>query len=127
MLEIIKENVFNKKSPILMGVNIKAGILRVGTPICVPTKDNIRIGVIDSIHCQGKPLQTARAKDGPVSIKIDGGDSTIMYGRQFDYTNQLASWQTRDSIDALKHYFRDDLVKEDWVLVLKLKKLYGII
>jgi translation initiation factor 5B len=33
---------------------------------------------------------------------------------------------TRQSIDALKQYFKDDVSKEDWGLVVKLKKVFNI-
>lgn len=39
MLEIIKDAVFNRSDPIIMGVNVKAGFLKIGTPLCVPEKD----------------------------------------------------------------------------------------
>lgn len=38
LLEIVKGAVFNSKNPILVGVNVKAGILKVGTPLCIPDK-----------------------------------------------------------------------------------------
>jgi len=41
-------------------------------------------------------------------------------------TNELVSEISRDSIDALKEYFKDELVKDDWILVIKLKKMFGI-
>jgi hypothetical protein len=46
----------------------------------------MRIGFVESIELNGKPLQMARAKDGGVAMKISG-DSSIMYGRHFDDTN----------------------------------------
>jgi hypothetical protein len=33
---------------------------------------------------------------------------------------------SRDSIDALKQYFKDDLQQDDWKLVVQLKKMFGI-
>jgi translation initiation factor 5B len=38
-LEIVKDAVFNRGSPIIIGVNVKAGFLKVGTPLCVPERD----------------------------------------------------------------------------------------
>ena len=38
LLEMVKGACFNSKSPILIGVTVKAGILRVGTPLCIPDK-----------------------------------------------------------------------------------------
>ena len=37
-------------------------------------------------------------------------------------------WQiNRESIDAVKNYFREDLQKSDWQLMIELKKLFQII
>ena len=49
LLEMVKGACFNSKSPILIGVTVKAGILRVGTPLCIPDKQNLKIGHVDSI------------------------------------------------------------------------------
>jgi translation initiation factor 5B len=62
-----------------------------------------------------------------VSIKITNESNPQMtYGRQFDHTHALYSKLTRQSIDALKQYFKDDVSKEDWGLVVKLKKVFNI-
>ena len=34
---------------------------------------------------------------------------------------------SRESIDAVKDYFREDLQKSDWQLMIELKKLFEII
>ena len=34
---------------------------------------------------------------------------------------------SRESIDAVKNYFRDDLQKSDWQLIVELKKTFQII
>lgn len=49
-----------------------------------------------------------------------------MFGRHFDDTNQFVSILTRDSIDSLKQYFKEELNKDDWKLVIQLKKMFGI-
>jgi translation initiation factor 5B len=49
-----------------------------------------------------------------------------MYGRHFDDSNQIASILTRDSIDSLKTYYKDELDKDDWRLVIQLKKMFEI-
>ena len=85
----------------------------------------MRIGHVDSIKLNDKPVTTAKPKDGSVSVKIDG-EPQIMYGRHFDDTAQIASILTRDSIDSLKTYFKDELNMDDWKLVIQLKKMYGI-
>lgn len=50
-----------------------------------------------------------------------------MYGRHFDHTDLLVSKISRESIDAVKDYFREDLQKADWQLMIELKKLFEII
>ena len=48
------------------------------------------------------------------------------------YTSHLCvphcrSKVSRESIDAVKNYFREDLQKSDWQLFIELKKLFHII
>ena len=38
-LEIVKDAVFNRGSPIIIGVTVKAGMLKLGTPLCIPEKE----------------------------------------------------------------------------------------
>ncbi|XP_050589121.1 eukaryotic translation initiation factor 5B isoform X3 [Bombus affinis] len=73
-LRILPQYIFNSRDPIVMGVMVEAGIVKEGTPLCVPSKDI-----------------------------------------------------SRQSIDACKEYFRDDLVKTDWQLMVELKKLFQIL
>lgn len=37
-LRILPQFIFNSRDPIVMGVSIEAGVLRQGTPLCVPSK-----------------------------------------------------------------------------------------
>lgn len=37
-LRILPQFIFNSRDPIVMGVCIDAGVLRQGTPLCVPSK-----------------------------------------------------------------------------------------
>eukprot|EP00744_Colponema_vietnamica_P003278 GILI01005047.1.p1 GENE.GILI01005047.1~~GILI01005047.1.p1 ORF type:complete len:935 (-),score=370.54 GILI01005047.1:122-2896(-) len=128
VLKIVPTCVFNKRDPIIVGVDIVQGILRIGTPLCVPDRDNLDIGRVTSIEANHKPVEFAR-KGQSVAIKIEprSAESHIMIGRHFEVTNSLVSKISRDSIDALKEHFRDDLAKEDWQLIIQLKKVFGII
>ena len=49
-----------------------------------------------------------------------------MYGRHFDDNSQIVSFITRDSIDALKEFFKDEMTNDDWRTVIKLKKAFEI-
>ncbi|KAH8510078.1 hypothetical protein H0E87_007852 [Populus deltoides] len=122
------ECIFNKKDPIILGVDVLEGILKIGTPICVPQKDFADIGRIASIRFNEKAVDHAK-KGQKVALKIVGTnpeEQQRMYGRHFDNDDQLVSHITRRSIDTLKAYYRDDLSIEDWRLVVKLKTLFKI-
>eukprot|EP00252_Welwitschia_mirabilis_P019493 TRINITY_DN452_c0_g2_i1.p1 TRINITY_DN452_c0_g2~~TRINITY_DN452_c0_g2_i1.p1 ORF type:complete len:1534 (-),score=519.42 TRINITY_DN452_c0_g2_i1:477-5078(-) len=128
VLKILPNCVFNKKDPIIVGVDILEGVARVGTQLCVPTKDFIDIGRIASIEINHKAVSVAR-KGQQVAMKIAGSspeEIQKMVGRHFDVEDELVSHVTRRSIDILKENYRDDLTIEDWRLVLKLKKLFKI-
>nr|XP_037276232.1 eukaryotic translation initiation factor 5B-like [Rhipicephalus microplus] len=127
-LRILPQFVFNSRDPIVVGVSVEAGIVKEGTPLCVPSKEFLDIGIVTTIEVNHKPIETAR-KGQEVCIKIEplGGEAPKMYGRHFDHTDFLVSKISRASIDACKEYFRDDLVKTDWQLMVELKKLFQIL
>ena len=112
----------------MLGVDVVEGIAKVGTPVCVPTQEGIDLGRIASMELNHKAVDTARAGQS-VAMKIDSTNSaeqSRLYGRHFDHNDQLVSRLTRESIDALKEHFRDEMTKDDWRLVIKLKKTFGI-
>lgn len=127
-LKILPQFVFNSRDPIVAGVMVEAGIVREGTPICVPTKEFVELGFVSSIECNHKNVESAR-KGMEVCIKIEPipGESPKMFGRHFDETDFLVSKISRQSIDACKNYFRDDLLKSDWQLMVDLKKTFEIL
>lgn len=56
ILEMVKDACFNTKSPIIIGVNVIEGVLKIGTPICVPDKENLKLGIVTSIELNKKPI-----------------------------------------------------------------------
>lgn len=127
IIRILPQHVFNQKDPIIVGVEVVEGILKVGTPLCVPALQGLHVGNVTSIESNGREQETAR-KGASVAIKIvNESNPNITYGRQFDSTHSLYSTLTRASIDALKENFKDKLENEDWRLVVKLKKVYNIL
>lgn len=128
VLKIMPNCVFNKKDPIVLGVDILEGIAKIGTPICIPSKDFIDIGKIASIEINHKQVDTA-TKGQKVAIKIIGSNSDEQqksFGRHFEMDDELVSHITRRSIDLLKANYRDELSLDDWKLVAKLKKILNI-
>ncbi|KAF6260807.1 P-loop containing nucleoside triphosphate hydrolase protein [Scenedesmus sp. NREL 46B-D3] len=127
-LQIMPTCVFNKKDPIVVGVEVVEGIARVGTPLAVPTQAGIELGRIASLELNHKAVDSARAGQS-VAMKIEPGNAieqSRMYGRHFDHNDQLVSKITRESINALKSHFADEMTKDDWRLVVKLKKVWGV-
>jgi translation initiation factor 5B len=168
-LKILPACIFNAKDPIVLGVEIVEGVLKVGTPICVPSKGGIDLGRITSIELNHKAVDMARAGQS-VALKIQSSNaeqSARLYGRHFDFNDQLTSRISRESINALKvrapacvpsprvrpsappllqplplpaapthphapihthaqEFFLDEMTKDDWRLVLKLKKVFKI-
>ncbi|KDR14622.1 Eukaryotic translation initiation factor 5B, partial [Zootermopsis nevadensis] len=127
-LRILPHCIFNTRDPIVLGVMIEAGIIKEGTPICIPSKEFVDLGVVTSIEINHKAVESAR-KGQEVSIKIEAipGETPKLYKRHFDENDFLISKISRQSIDACKDYFRDDLVKTDWQLMVELKKLFQIL
>ena len=78
-----------------------------------------------TIEANKKQLPFARAANGNVAVKISN-DGSVMYGRHFDHNGNIVSLLTRESIDALKQHFRDEMTDPDWRTCIKLKKLFDI-
>lgn len=127
-IRILPQFIFNSRDPIVMGVIIEAGQVKQGTPICVPSKSFVDIGIITSIEINHKTVDVAK-KGQEVCIKIEPipGESPKMFGRHFEATDHLVSKINRQSIDALKNWFRDEMQKSDWQLIVELKKVFEII
>lgn len=125
--KILPQHIFNQKDPIIVGMEVVEGILKVGTPLCIPALGGLHVGVVTSIENNNREQDRA-SKGSSVAVKITNeGNPNITYGRQFDSSHMLYSTLTRQSIDALKANFKDDLGNEDWRLVVKLKKVYNIL
>jgi len=116
-----KETVFNKRDPIICGVHVEEGILKIGTPIVVFSSEDkktpekmLELGTITKIERErGVELQEAKmGEDVSICITVtDEKKQKYLFGRQFDETNLLYSHITREAIDALKE-FHKELVKQ---------------
>ncbi|EXC13676.1 hypothetical protein L484_019637 [Morus notabilis] len=84
ILKILANKIFNKKDPIILGVEVLQGIAKVGTPICMPEKDFIDIGRIVSINNSDRKSVNSANKGQEVTIKIVGTnpeEQKKIYGR----------------------------------------------
>jgi len=124
VLRILPTCVFNKKDPIVLGCEVVSGIARIGTVVCVPGQGYIDLGRIASMEHNHKAVEKA-VKGQSVAMKIQPQialEATRMYGRHFDHRDEIVSRITRRSIDLLKEHFKDELAKDDWQLLVQLKK-----
>lgn len=60
-----------------------------------------------------------------MAVKIEGPNQPL-YGRQIEEKDTLYSLISRKSIDTLKEFYRDDVSREEWQLLVKLKPLFDI-
>ncbi|PPQ81088.1 hypothetical protein CVT25_014551 [Psilocybe cyanescens] len=128
---------FCKRDPIILGVDILDGTLRIGTPLCVVKidpvtgkKDIIDLGKITSLEINHKTFDIVKKSQAGagVAVKIEHAvyQSAKMFGRHFDEKDEILSHITRQSIDVLKTSFKADVSNEEWLLIRGLKTRFGI-
>ncbi|KAJ4013916.1 eukaryotic translation initiation factor 5B [Fusarium irregulare] len=125
--------VFNKNDPIVIGVDVTEGSLRLNCPVAAvrtnPTtgaKEVIKLGRVTSIEREHKQIPVCKKKEPSVAIKIEMGGSQPMYGRHLEEEETLYSLISRASIDTLKEYYRKEVSNEEWQLIIKLKPLFDV-
>lgn len=60
-----------------------------------------------------------------VAVKIEGPNQPL-YGRQLEDKDTLYSHISRKSIDTLKKFYRDEVTKDEWSLIVKLKPQFDV-
>ena len=116
---------FRKKDPIILGIEVERGVLKPKTPVCIFNKERLKLGYIETIELNNKSIKEARKKTGSVAIRIKSPGS-ILHGRHFTEEDKIVSILSRESIDVLKLYFRDEMETNDWELIRKLKPFFDI-
>ncbi|SCU82160.1 LAFA_0C09472g1_1 [Lachancea sp. 'fantastica'] len=129
--------IINKRGPMIIGVDVIEGAVRIGTPICAvrtdpATKEKqiLLLGRVVSLeinhqaHNEVKKGQTAAG----VAMRLeDPSGQQPIWGRHVDEKDTLYSLITRRSLDTLKDpAFRDQVAKSDWLLLRKMKTVFGI-
>ncbi|UKZ85500.1 uncharacterized protein TrAFT101_001358 [Trichoderma asperellum] len=125
--------VFNKTGPIVIGVDVTEGQLKINTPIAAVktnpvtnAKEIIGLGRVTSIERDHKQIQVCKKGQPSVAIKIEMGGHQPIYGRHLEEADLLYSQISRASIDTLKEYYRKDVTNDEWQLIIKLKPLFDI-
>ncbi|KAI9824413.1 MAG: hypothetical protein M1832_001948 [Thelocarpon impressellum] len=124
--------VFNKKDPIVIGVDVAEGNLRLLTPIAAVktnpvtgVKEVVALGRVSSIERDHKQIPMVKKGQPSVAVKIEGPNQPL-YGRQLEEKDTLYSLLSRRSIDTLKEFYRADVSMDEWALIKKLKGLFDI-
>ena len=117
---------FRTTDPIILGVEMIRGQLRPNAP-CFTMKNNEPQLVGTIIGIEHENSQVTKASVGQtVAVKIQPVDPQLCIGRHVQTTGLFYTHMTRQSIDALKESFRDEMTNDDWRLVIELKKLLTI-
>jgi translation initiation factor 5B len=128
--------IINKRNPMIIGVDVIEGAVRVGTPICAVRRDangqaNImvlgRVTSLEVNHKSSDSVKKGQTAQG-VAMRLDNPSAAQpVWGRHVDESDKLYSLISRKSIDTLKDpAFRDTVAKEDWLLLKKLKPIFDI-
>ncbi|KAG8419187.1 eukaryotic translation initiation factor 5B, variant 2 [Metarhizium acridum] len=125
--------VFNKTSPIVIGVDVVEGQLKINTPIAAVktnsvtgAKEIINLGRVTSIEREHKQIPVCKKGQPSVAVKVEMGGHQPTYGRQLEEGDTLYSLISRASIDCLKEFYRKEVATDEWQLIIKLKPLFDI-
>lgn len=107
-LEILPQFMFLKTSPLLFGVKVKKGVLKIGT-ILSANKDSksVILGKVSSIHFEKEIREKAESGE-QVCIKIDSIDKKIVYKTDFDETYQVQTYLSKDDM-KIYELFKNDI------------------
>ncbi|KOS38243.1 hypothetical protein ACN38_g10937 [Penicillium nordicum] len=123
--------VFNKTDPIVIGVDVIEGSLRLHTPLsairtnAAGVREIVDIGRVTSIERDHKAVPVCKRGQPSVAVKVEKPNQP-MYGRHLEEKDQLISHISRASIDTLKEFYRSEVSMEEWALVKKLKPVFDI-
>ena len=129
--------IINKRGPMIVGVDVIEGCLRIGTPICAVRTDPITkernvllLGKVMSLEINHQPVTEVRKGQTAAGVAVrleDPSGQQPIWGRHVDESDTLYSMISRKSIDTLKDpAFRDQVQRADWLLIKKLKPVFGI-
>ncbi|CCE65821.1 hypothetical protein TPHA_0N00410 [Tetrapisispora phaffii CBS 4417] len=129
--------IINKRGPMIIGVDVVDGTLKLGTPICAVRTDPVTkekmvllLGKVVSLEINHQAVNevTRATTAAGVAVRLeDPSGQQPIWGRHVDESDTLYAMLSRRSIDTLKDKaFRDQVSKADWMLIKKLKPVFGI-
>merc|ERR1711971_394262 len=75
-LKMLADHIYTRRDPIVAGVKVEAGVIKCGTPLCVPSKEFIYLGICTSLQKNEQDVPSAR-KGEEVCIKIESPEATL--------------------------------------------------
>ncbi|ODV92787.1 hypothetical protein CANCADRAFT_93335 [Tortispora caseinolytica NRRL Y-17796] len=126
--------IINKRNPMIIGVDLVEGTLRVGTPLAIVKNDNeghrqvLRLGRVVSMEVNHKAVETVKKgqSGAGVAVRLDADSGAPTWGRHIDESDPIYSAITQESVNLLKDKaFRDTVTKADWELMKRLSKEVG--
>lgn len=129
--------IINKRAPMIIGVDVMEGVLRVGAPICTVRpnpatneKQVLLLGKVVSLEINHQPVHEVKKGQTAAGVAMrleDPSGQQPVWGRHVSEKDLLYAAISRKSIDTLKDKaFRDQVAKSDWLLIKKLKPVFGI-
>ncbi|KAK9374574.1 uncharacterized protein V1513DRAFT_445311 [Lipomyces chichibuensis] len=128
--------IINKRNPMIIGVDVSEGSLRIGTPIATVRIDPatqmrqvMQLGRVISLEVNHKSVDIVKKgqAQGGVAMRLDTPATQPTWGRHVDETDTLYSEISRESIDTLKDpAYRDDVTRDEWLLLRQLKAVFSI-
>lgn len=123
--------IINKRNPMIIGVDVTEGMVKIGTPICtVKGGAPMLLGTVQSLEVnhEGRPTVRKGDTNAGVAMRLEApSGQQPTWGRHVDEKDPLFSLISRKSIDTLKDpAFRSTVPRDDWLLIKKLKKTLNI-
>lgn len=129
--------IINKRNPMIIGIDVVEGSLRIGTPVCAvkldpdtKQKTTMVLGKVVSMEVNHKSVDIVKkgTTNAGVAVRLENpSNAQPVWGRHVDEKDTLYSLITRKSIDTLKDpAFRDTVPREDWLLIKSLKPIFDI-
>ena len=75
--------------------------------------NKVLISCRTSIERDHKQIPLCKKGQPSVAVKIEGNNQPL-YGRQLEEKDTLYSELSRQSIDVLKEFYRDEVTREEW-------------
>uniref|UniRef100_A0A6B2L298 Eukaryotic translation initiation factor 5B n=1 Tax=Arcella intermedia TaxID=1963864 RepID=A0A6B2L298_9EUKA len=132
-----RDTVYQIRNPLIMGVHVDSGILKLNTPMVVVSKTldkegiplKLELGSITDIERERVKIEEAKGGENVVitiSVMEENGRRYV-FGRHFTEADLLYSKITRKDIDILKVCYTDLVMERDiYRCIVQLKTVLGI-